>query len=306
MRIYRTKKAQREIRSTYDQLLDEWGIDITQRDIPTRYGSTHVNVFGENTAPPVLLFHGVGDDSALMWIYNAAPLAPYFRLYAVDTLGGPGKSIPGSGYTKAFDDALWIDDVLNGLELKDVNIAGVSHGGYLAQYYALVRPERVNKVLCMASSVPTGVTGSPMKTMIKIFFPEALFPTRQNIKKLLIKLSGKNSAVFTGHPLLLNHFTCLLRGYNNMAMRFHKVIGFSDEQIDSIRSKIFYLMGEADPFAILGGKAALEKYKMDARFFADVGHGINHEISDEINAIIIEYFSDKYISREEYKNGVIQ
>lgn len=291
MKIYRTQKAQRNILSTYDRLLEEWGVDIIQRDITTRYGSTHVNVFGESSATPILLFHGVGDDSALMWIYNAAALAPYFRLYAVDTLGGPGKSVPNDRYNKEFDDAVWIDDILEGLGLKDVNIAGVSHGGYLVQYYALVRPERVNKVVCMASSVPAGTTGSPMKTMIKIFFPEALFPTKQNIKKLLVKLSGRNSAALTENPLILEHFTCLLRGYNNMAMQYHKVIGFSDEQIESIRNKILFLVGDRDPFAVLGGKAALEKYKMNARFFSEAGHGINHEIADEINAILIEYFS---------------
>ena len=291
MKLYKTPKAEKKIITTYDRLINEWGVDVTPNDITTRYGSTHINEFGKIDAPPVLLFHGVGDDSALMWIYNAAALAPYFRLYAVDTLGGPGKSIPNSSYNKEFDDALWIDDILNSLGLKKVNIAGVSHGGYLAQYYALARPERVSKAICMASSVPAGATGSPMKTMIKIFFPEALFPTQQNIKKLLVKLSGKNSAVFIENPMILEHFTCLIRGYNNMSMRYHKVTGFSDEQLESIRSKILYLIGEMDPFAILGGKAALIKYNMNARFFEDAGHGINHEIAEEINAILIEYLN---------------
>lgn len=291
MKIYRTEKAQKDILSTYDHLLDKWGIEITQVDIITRYGSTHVNVFGEANAPPILLFHGVGDDSALMWVYNATALAPHFRLYAVDTLGGPGKSVPNKSYNKEFDDAVWIDEILDGLGVEHVNIAGVSHGGYLAQYYALVRPERVRKVVSMAASVPAGATGSPMKTMIQIFLPEALFPTKHNIKKLLMKLSGKNSAAFIENSMILDHFTYLLRGYNNMAMGYHKVIGFTDEQIDNIRSKVLYLVGEADPFSIMGGKAALEKYHMNVRFFADVGHGINHEIADEINAILIEYFS---------------
>lgn len=111
MKIYRTQKAKQKILSTYDRLLDNWGVDLTQTDIPTRYGTTHVNVFGDVDAPPILLFHGVGDDSALMWIYNAAALAPHFRLYAVDTLGGPGKSVPDNRYNKEFDDGLWIERV---------------------------------------------------------------------------------------------------------------------------------------------------------------------------------------------------
>lgn len=89
--------------------------------------------------------------------------------------------------------------------------------------------------------------------------------------------------------MVLEHFTYLLRGYNNMAMQYHKVVAFSDEQIERIRSKVLYLVGEADPFAILGGKAALEENKMNVRFFPGVGHGINHEIDDEINSILIEH-----------------
>ncbi|MDF2925895.1 MAG: alpha/beta hydrolase [Paenibacillaceae bacterium] len=291
MRIYRTKKARQNILSTYDQLIAAWGVEVEQTDIITHYGSTRVTVWGETGAPPVLLFHGVGDDSALMWIYNAAALAPHFRLYAVDTLGGPGKSVPNENYNGKFDDALWIDGVLDGLGLQDVHIAGVSHGGYVAQYYALVRPERVRKVAALASSVPAGAIGNPLKRMMKIFLPEALFPTRRNIEKLLIKLAGDNYAAFTGNPLILDHFTYLLRGYNNMAMRYHKVSGFTDEQIDRIRSKVFYMVGYADPFCILGGRAALEEYRMNVRFFNNVGHGINHEIADEVNAILIEYFN---------------
>ena len=75
-----------------------------------------------------------------------------------------------------------------------------------------------------------------------------------------------------------------------MAMGYHKVKAFTGEQIESIRGKILYLVGEKDPFAVLGGKAELLKYRMNTRFFNDVGHGINHEIAEEINAILIEYF----------------
>jgi len=289
MKLYRGNRAGKNILETYDRLLDAWNVEVEPVDILTRYGTTHVNVFGKEGATPVVLFHGVGDDSALMWVYNAAALAPYFRLFAIDTIGGPGRSIPNQNYNKHFEDEIWIDETLNGLGLGSVNIIGVSHGGYLAQYYALKRPERVNKIACLASSVPAGSSGNTMKIMMKIFLPEALIPTKRNVARLLVKLSGKNSAAFIDNPLVLEHFTYLLRGYNNMAMGYHKITGFTDVQIADIKDKALYVVGEADPFAILGGKAALEKYNMNARFFADVGHGINHEIAGEINSLLIEY-----------------
>jgi pimeloyl-ACP methyl ester carboxylesterase len=142
----------------------------------------------------------------------------------------------------------------------------------------------------MAGSVPVGDSG-PMKTMMKIFLPEALFPTRNNTIKLLRKLSGKNNAVFTENPVVLEHYRWLLKGFNNMVMRYHKVERFTDAQVAAIRDKTFYLAGDSDPFMVLGGKDALLQCKMNTRFFPDVGHGINHEISDEVNRILIEHMT---------------
>jgi len=71
------------------------------------------------------------------------------------------------------------------------------------------------------------------------------------------------------------------------------MVGFSNEQIEMIRDKTLYLVGNDDPFAKLGGKDDLLQYKMNARFFPDVGHGINHEIAEEINKIIPDFFLSK-------------
>ncbi len=289
MKVYRSAKAEKAILDTYDQLLVMWNVAKVERDIPTSYGSTHVIQCGDEGNAPLVLFHGVGDDSALMWLYNAKFLSERFCVYAVDTIGGPGKSRPGEAYDENFDDATWIDAVFDALRLDKAFVAGVSHGAYLAQYYGAHRPNRVEKMLCMAGSVPVG-SGSPMKTMMKIFLPEALFPTEKNVAKLLRKLCGDNSEVFTGNPAVLAHYKCLLKGFNNMAMRYHKVESLADSAIDSIREKTLYLIGDDDPFAKLGGKDALLRYNMNAQFYPGVGHGINHEIAEEINRRIATWF----------------
>ncbi|MDY5870473.1 MAG: alpha/beta hydrolase, partial [Lachnospiraceae bacterium] len=85
MRIYKNDKVKRQILDSYDVLLSEWGIDVLQRDVKGRYGTTHVIEFGDVNKKPLVLFHGVGDDSALMWIYNAKALSEHFHVFAVDT-----------------------------------------------------------------------------------------------------------------------------------------------------------------------------------------------------------------------------
>jgi pimeloyl-ACP methyl ester carboxylesterase len=292
MNVFKNETAKKRILNTYDQLLGLWNVDKEEKDITTTYGTTHVILCGKENNPPLILFHGVGDNSALMWLYNAAALSRYFRLIAIDTIGGPGKSCPNKNYNKSFNDLEWIDEVLAGLMLDNVYMAGVSNGAYLAQYYGLYRTERVIKIACLAGTVPDN-NFNPMKGIIKVFFPEALFPTKGNILKLMKKLGGKNIGAFSENATVMEHYQYLIKGFNNMAMRYHKIVNFNDEQIKTMREKTLYLVGEDDPFAKLGGIDALLKNKMNVQFFSEVGHGINHEISNEINQILIDYFLRK-------------
>jgi pimeloyl-ACP methyl ester carboxylesterase len=292
MKKYRSEKSGQAILETYDRILASWQCGTKERDVETEYGTTHVIECGAEEAPALVLFHGVGDDSALMWIYNAPELSRHFRLYAIDTLGGPGKSRPGEQYGKGFDDVRWIDETLDGLGVGQAFVAGVSHGGYLAQLYAQRRPERVKKAISISGTVPVGGKKSSMLGMMKIFLPEALFPTDKNVIKLLRKLSGEHWKVFTENPDIMEHYKSLLKGFNNMAMGYHKVIGFTPEEVDSIRDRVVYLVGTEDPFEKLGGRTVLENNRMNAVFYEGAGHGLNHELSGEINRKIISILQE--------------
>jgi pimeloyl-ACP methyl ester carboxylesterase len=293
MKIYKNKKAEQKIIETYDKLLAMWDTPFEEKDVDTFYGNTHVVLCGQENKTPLVLFHGVGDDSALMWMYNAKELAKHFCIYAVDTIGGPGKSRPNANYTNTFDEIRWLDEVLQRLTLDRVFLAGVSNGAYITQHYGIMRPEKVMKMVCMSgSAVSTEIGKSPLRRMLKVFLPEALFPTDRNVIKLIRKLAGDNYKIFTENAPLMEHYKCLLRGFNTMAMTYHKIRPFTQEQVDSLKGRALFLCGEKDP---LGDKATvqslMDKHRLDYRFFPNVGHGINHEISGEINQIVIDYLS---------------
>lgn len=304
MKVYRNKKQEEIIRQTYDQLLKLWGCQILERDVQTNFGITHVIEAGQDGAPPLVLFHGVGDDSALMWIFNAAELSKHFKIYAIDTIGGPGKSVPNKNYNENFDDIAWIDQIFDGLKLEKAFIAGVSNGGFLVQYYTLKRPEKVIKGISISSSVSAAASNehvdeknakkakaAAMKNMMKIFLPEALFPTDKNVCNLIKKMCGKNYTVFTENPTIMAHYKGLLRGFNNMAMKYHKVVAFTSAEVDTIRDKLIFLVGEEDPFEKIGGKERILENRMNVTFYPDAGHGLNHELSSQINEKIVEVLS---------------
>ncbi|AOZ93758.1 alpha/beta fold hydrolase [Paenibacillus crassostreae] len=294
MKVFKSEKAKTKVLETYDKLLEMWDVEVHERDIETTYGSTHIIECGSTHKPPLVLFHGVGDNSALMWLYNAKALAQQFHIYAVDTMGGPGKSCPNTNYNKTFNQTQWIDELLDALDLSKVYIAGVSNGGYLVQRFCMERPERVIKAICMASSIFDATSGNPLKTMMKVFIPEAIFPTEKNVHKLILKLTGKNSAVFTEVNLVMEHYMWLLKGFSPRSMAYHKIESFSDDQIGILRGKCLFICGEADPMGdVKQTKEKFEKYGVEYRMFVDVGHGINHEISSEINQVMLDYMRNE-------------
>ena len=295
-KIYKNSKAEKAIRESYDELLKMWDTKISELDIVGRYGSTHVIEAGDVNALPLVLFHGVGDDAALMWIYNAKELARYFHIFAVDTIGGPGKSVPGDGYDKTFEDEIWIGELLDKLELDKVFMAGVSNGAYLTQMYAIRHPERVIRGISMAG-IPVKTSGNgkaaAMKAMMKVFLPEALFPTDKNVMKLIRKMTGENYGAFTENEKVFLHFKQLMTGFRRSAMMNHKIRAFSDEEILSLKDKLLCIVGKKDPFIMLGGtglEEEIKRYPIKVIFMEDTGHGINHEKAGEVNRIITEFF----------------
>lgn len=288
MKVYKNEKAKLHILETYDMLLPLWGVEIEEKDVDTYYGTTHIIECGDSNNPPLVLLHGIGDDSALMWIYNAKELAGYFRIYAIDTMGGPGKSCPNPNYNKSFDEIQWMNEVFDKLKLEKFHLAGVSNGSYMAQHYGIMHPDRTLTIICMSGGISDESSKSPITRMLKVFLPEALFPTEKNTEKLIKKMTGSNYSTFVENPALMKHFHWLLKGFNNMAMTYHKIEFFRDDQIDHVRDKILFLIGESDPLGDMqAGKDKLDKHHLDYKFFPDVGHAINHEIADEINQIII-------------------
>ncbi|GIP35090.1 alpha/beta fold hydrolase [Paenibacillus sp. J2TS4] len=285
--IQRFKKTdgKRFIYSSYAKLLESWGVRTEELDIETSYGKTHVILAGDRENPPLLLFHGVGDNSALMWIYNIQELAEHFFVIAIDTMGGPGKSEPNEMYFKRFDQAVWIDEIIQAFSLTKINIAGVSNGSYLASYYTIKNPGKVNKIVCMAG----GITLNRMR-MLVVFMPEALFPNEQSTRKLLRKLCAPGSDVLEKNEELMLHWNYLLKYFNNRVMMVHKYVKFKDEELSILQEKALFLIGRYDKLIHYPKSLSrLEKYRMNFKIVENAGHGINHEQPELVNREMVRF-----------------
>lgn len=95
-------------------------------------------------APPVLLVHGVGMQSAV-WTPQLQALATQHRVIAVDMPGHGGSScLTESVDLQAYVD--WLLAVLDALDLPRVSLAGHSMGALIAGGFAVQHPDRLDRV----------------------------------------------------------------------------------------------------------------------------------------------------------------
>jgi pimeloyl-ACP methyl ester carboxylesterase len=289
MNIYKSERGKRQVLESYDRILGLWGTEYRELDVPTRWGMTHCIVSGQASKPPLLLFHGVGDNSAAMWFLNVRALAEHFYCIAVDTLGGPGKSVPNSHFTKnQFDQAEWITEIADHFKLGRFHITGVSNGGYMAFQYAVKNPWRIEKVVCMEGGMVTNPVHA-MLSMLLLMLPEILLPTRGNMIRIMKKLSSPDSEVFSRYPEWVDHLVLLMKNHNQKAMLVHKIETYNKLQSDHLRDRAYFLLGGSNGRLNSGLNRVLEDDHFQYSVIEGAGHGINQDQPEKVNREIIRF-----------------
>lgn len=181
--IYRSQHGKNQILNMYDKLQSQIDTKFESRFIDTRFGKTHVLIGGNDSAPPLICFHGgnVVNPITLKWF---EPLSRKYRLYAPDTIGHPGKSDEIRLNPHTHEYAEWVCDFMDGLGLLRAKFIGPSYGGGILLRLATYAPQRIEKAVFL---VPSGIAGGRMIDMLgKILVPLArykLFPTDKNLYK---------------------------------------------------------------------------------------------------------------------------
>lgn len=130
----------------YDRVLGKWPVEVTSVDLVSEYGTTRMNTCGPPDAPPIVLLPGAGATSTV-WFANVATLSDHYRVYAVDLLGDPGRSVADGNPVRCVDDLMsWFDTVTAAAGLSDFGLVGHSYGAMIALAYALREPGRVRNL----------------------------------------------------------------------------------------------------------------------------------------------------------------
>lgn len=89
---FKTSEGEAAFIAAYDDAIKLWPVSYEEREIPTRFGLTHVVVSGRQDAPPLVLLHG-SIGTLLSWAPNIVDLSKHHCVYTIDVMGQRGTSV---------------------------------------------------------------------------------------------------------------------------------------------------------------------------------------------------------------------
>jgi pimeloyl-ACP methyl ester carboxylesterase len=146
---FKTAEGAAEYLAAYNRTLALWPVPHEAIDVPTRFGTTHVNMAGSVDAPALILLHGFAVSST-EWYANVAPLSQHFRVYALDAVNQMGLSVVTRPLKTRQESADWLTDVMDGLNIERAVVVGHSYGGWLTLNLALLAPQRVERMILLS------------------------------------------------------------------------------------------------------------------------------------------------------------
>jgi len=104
---------------------------------------------------PLILIMGIGGDSTMWAPYQMPVLSTNYQVIVLDNRDAGRSSKAISSYTIA-DMADDVAGLLDGLGIERTHILGISMGGMIAQEFALLHPDRLNRLILTGTSATTG------------------------------------------------------------------------------------------------------------------------------------------------------
>ena len=216
MSIYKSEAGKKAILSLYDKQIKRLNREYKDLYIKTTFGNTHIVETGNMSGVPLLVFHGGNATTAYNLLFCDF-LMNDFHIFAVDTIGHPGKSDETSLSPNNYDYGKWVSEVINGLGYESISCFGGSFGAGIIAKAMCVAPEKVKRAVLY---VPSGIKNAPAINSMSMMFPMIMYwmthkdkwlkkcmipmaVTEENITQDIYetaKLSINHSKVKTGMP----------------------------------------------------------------------------------------------------------
>jgi len=172
--VYKSKQGETVLMELYDRQLKSLNVEYEDLWVETRFGKSHLLKMGNPNGKPVLIFHGGNNTTPFSLLFTGFKmLFEHFCIYAVDTIGQPGKSDQTILSAKSMEYGEWASDVITGLGYQKMNCIGGSFGGGILVKLMCVSPEKIEKSVLI---VPSGIANvSTFNLIMKMGIPMFIY-----------------------------------------------------------------------------------------------------------------------------------
>jgi pimeloyl-ACP methyl ester carboxylesterase len=304
----------------YEDGLARLTVPYESHYVDTRYGRTHMLLMGPPGAPPLIMVQGMA-GSSILWHLQVADFSQHFRLYALDTVGQPGRSAPNP--PSLFDDSYvdWLVDVLDGLKLQKAHFIGVSLGAWAIMRLGILHPERLDRAILLS---PMGLARGKMH--VRRWIPNPTNRRKGSDDDLTAELQERSfnpsdpnaparkydRQLARAMALATKHYRVdLSMGVKPDASRLGKMLMFSrvmlkfmsatpEAQLRRFRKPALLVLGEHEMLydpqrAIQRAKATMPQ--LDTVVVPGAGHAAIYERPEYTNPLIVAYLKGESIDQ---------
>ncbi len=289
---FKSEQAKEEYLKLYDERAKKWPVTSKAKMVNTSYGQTLIRISGPENASPLVLMHGVGGNS-LQWMSNVESLSKYYKVFAIDNVYDNGRSIYSKNMTNADDYVRWLNELFDALELHDeINMVGLSYGGWITTQYALRFPNRLNKVVLLAP-VGTVIPLSPRWIIRAISVAIPLKYFTQNFMYWLAEDTINSGA--EGRALIDEHIDesfLAVRSFKAKKMVNPTVL--TDDELQNLSVPILFMVGENEkiysPHEVLKRLNKMAP-QIQTKLIMNAGHDLTMVQAKTVNNMILEFLS---------------
>ncbi len=281
---FKTPEGEAVYLEAYDTTLKElWPVPYEETEIHTRFGVTHVVISGPTDAPPLVLLHGY-TFTLMMWVSYIEDFSRAHRVYAIDVMGQPSRSIPAEPIRDSADFVEWLTGTLDGLNIHRASFVGNSFGAWVALNLALAAPHRIQMLLLLSPAA--SLLPMSMRFGLRSVLP-GLIPTRRGMFSLMAWMGMQAT---DSDPTIARLLDLMWLGVSHFRMpsETRRIMpgAFSDEELRSLPMPVLLLMGEQE--VMYDAATALERARehipnLDGELIPNSSHGMilsHHQLVD--------------------------
>lgn len=289
MGIYKSKEGKIKSLDLYDKQLIKLNVPFSDIYVETSFGRTHLIETGNKTGKPLLVFHG-GNSTTAYNLLLCHFLLNDFHVYAVDTIGHPGKSDEVCLSHRGYDYGKWASEVIDAIGYDKIACFGGSFGGGILAKLMCVAPEKVDKAVLL---VPAGISNAIPISSLKMMIPLLQYRITKKEKYII-----KTALYIALHENVLDEDTLniLKDSFDNVKTKVGMPTNIEAKKLQNYHSPTLVIASEKD--CLFPAKKVLHRAKQiisDCQTVELKGSGHMHILPQKEKDRIVEFLKKDWL-----------